>query len=389
MNRASKPPPDAARDGAPDMPAPFMVARPSERTIIEAVRRSGGVSRSALTAHTELTQQSVHRLVDSLAERGVLRLADPIISGRGQPSPQIELRPAFAHGLGVSVNTDEIRVAYSDLACREIAHASVETDPTDRASAIGAIAETAAGLARRHGIARRSVIGAGIAMSGFRSGDGGKIVPPIPLESWGNRELAPEFIEALGLPVWIENNATAGAIGEAVGGAGLRYSIFAYLSINFGFGGGLIHEGRPLLGAFGNAGEVSTIYTPEQTPSRPALGELLKRLNARGIAVGSISELSARFDPDWPGVAEWIEEVRPQLDLIVRGLRAILDPAAIVFGGEAPRALREMLIEACDPVLVNRYGKTQPGPALICSDINGDPATYGGSILPLKACLLR
>lgn len=388
MTHSSKIAANATSDGSTIMPSPFMVARTSERVIIEAVRRSGSVSRSALTAHTELTQQTVHRLVDALVERGVLQLTDPIISGRGQPSPQIELRPAFAYGLGVSINTDEIRVAYSDLACREVAHAHVATDPTDRASAIPALAATAGDLAERHGIARRSVIGAGIAMSGFRSGDGGKIVPPIPLESWGNRELAPEFIEALGLPVWIENNATAGAIGEAVGGAGLRHMIFAYLSFNFGFGGGMIYDGQPLLGAFGNAGEVGTIYTPEQMTSRPALGELLKRLNDRGIAIGSISELSTRFDRDWPGVAEWIEEVRPQLDLIVRGLRAVLDPSAIVFGGEAPRVLREMLIKACDPVLVNRYGRTQPGPVLICSDINGDPATYGGSILPLKACFL-
>ena len=70
-------------------------------------------------------------------------------------------------------------------------------------------------------------------------------------------------------------------------------------------------------------------------------------------------------------------------------MRAVIDPAAIVFGGEAPRALREMLIAASKPAKLNRYGEPQMMPALICSEIDGDPATYGGSIIPLKACLLR
>ena len=42
----------------------------TERLILDTVRRMPGITRSALTAYTEVTQQSVHRMVDALAASG-------------------------------------------------------------------------------------------------------------------------------------------------------------------------------------------------------------------------------------------------------------------------------------------------------------------------------
>lgn len=98
-------------------------------------------------------------------------------------------------------------------------------------------------------------------------------------------------------------------------------------------------------GAFGNAGEISRIYTEQEFTSRPALGELLKRLNAHGIDIQRVSALRQQFDPQWPGVDDWVAEVRPYLNRAIDALRAVIDPAAIVFGGELPTALGEMLLD--------------------------------------------
>ncbi len=369
-------------------PDPSVVSA-NERLVLDVVRRHDGISRSAITAHTRLTQQSVHRLVEALTARGFLKVGSTVINGRGQPSRAVSVNPQAIYSLGVSVNTDTIRLCVVDLECREIVNDVVATDSTRREPSLAAIARAVEELLERQRIPADRVLGLGVAISGYRTLEPGQFVTPEPLEEWSNVPLAELFEAALGMPVWVENNATAGAIGESLVGAGRTHSCFAYLSFNYGFGGGLIYDGKPLLGGFGNAGELSQTYTDEESSHRPALGLLLKRLAANGIEIGTIAELNARFDAGWPGVADWIEEARPQLNLVVRAIRAILDPTAIVFGGEAPAALRQLLIDACDPPDEDRYGRKRVLPDYIPSAIDGDPSTFGAALIPLKDRVLN
>ena len=69
------------------------LASGNERIILDIVRRYGPISRASITGHTNLTQQSVHRLIDGLLDRGLLRTGAPLKGTRGQPSATIELVP--------------------------------------------------------------------------------------------------------------------------------------------------------------------------------------------------------------------------------------------------------------------------------------------------------
>ncbi len=360
----------------------------SERVILDTVRRHPGITRAALTAHTEVTQQSVHRQVDTLAARGLVTLSGGVARGRGKPSPGVTLVADARFALGVSVNTDAVQLVLSDLACREVARCDVDTDPGERAQTLADLARASAALMAQAGATRDRLLGVGFAVSGFRNGRPGQIVAPVPLSDWSNVDLRPDLAQALGVPAWLENNATSGAIGEAMVGAGLRHDSFAYLSFNYGFGGGIVSRGAALAGGFGNAGELSSLFTEAQMPHRPALGELMKRLRCHGVQVTRVSDLARRYDPDWPGVEEWLDEIAPQLNLVLRALRAIVDPCAIVFGGEAPPDLRARMIARCETRVLDRYGAPIPAPDLINSDQHSDPAAFGASLIPLRARML-
>jgi len=77
------------------------LASANERHILDIVRRHGPIPRAWITGHTNLTQQSVHRLIEGLLKRGLLQASAPIKGTRGQPSPTIELVPEAAYSLGV------------------------------------------------------------------------------------------------------------------------------------------------------------------------------------------------------------------------------------------------------------------------------------------------
>ncbi|MBN8954642.1 MULTISPECIES: ROK family transcriptional regulator [unclassified Rhizobium] len=362
------------------------LASENERLILDIVRRHEPIPRAAITAHTNLTQQSVHRLVEALTARGLLCAGSPLKRARGQPSPTIELARQSVHSVGISVNTDAMTLSVADFGCDIVDQETVRGVPSDRRMALTVLAEKLDLILARRGISHENLIGLGFGMSGFFVGDVRLFNAPEPLRDWSLVDLQPELERAFALPVWLENNATTGAIGESLRGVGRWCQTFAYLSFNYGFGGGLVLEGRPYLGFHGNAGEFSVIYDPDEAPRRPALQYLIRMLQDNGIGMGSIEELKQDFDPRWPGVENWLSETMPMLDRLIATLTGVIDPQAIVFGGQLPPKLGQMMIERArvPSQRPHRYGIAPSGPRLVLSEAEGDASAIGAALLPLK-----
>ncbi|WP_161633059.1 ROK family transcriptional regulator [Martelella sp. AD-3] len=361
----------------------FEIGR-SGALVLDAIRRGGSVARSDLTERTPLSQQSVHRLAEDLLEKGFLRLEAPKIAGRGKPSPRLALSPDGAYGIGIAVDTEEVRVAVTNIVGDILHLVILDVEPNDpervRDEAAERVPEIVAGLK----LDRRRIAGVGISMQGYRRTRSLAFVPPPKIAAWRDRDVGEIFSGAFGLPLMAENNATLGAEAENWVGAGLRFDNFAYLSINLGFGGGVVINGAPYLGYHMNAAEISSIYTPEEQERRPALRTLIAMLREAGRDIGSVNALKRHYDPSWPEIDRWIERVTPALDQMLRAMTGILDPAAIVFGGEAPRDLRVRLAQASSPRTVDEINLPFPGPELLISEIETDPNVLGAALLPIR-----
>ncbi|WP_245264132.1 ROK family transcriptional regulator [Agrobacterium larrymoorei] len=367
--------------------SPSASAKPlsqNERMVLEIVRRNGGIKRSAITAMTNLTQPSVHRIVDGLLESNVLIFGDAVIEGRGKPSKELQLNPNAAYSIGISVNTDSASFCLCNLRCDVLHEEVLDIAPTDRSRTLVLLKERVWQTMRANQIPRAKIVGAGFAMAGFFVGAHNYFNAPEPLADWCLVDLNSELTALFEVPVWTENNCTTGAIGEASLGAGLKYPTFGYLSFNFGFGGGVVIDGKPVFGSFRNAGEISRIYTTEEVAHRPALGELLSRLKERGITVEGIRDLRNNFDPEWPGVREWVDEVSPYLNQAIDAMWAVIDPAAVVLGGELPRRLGELLMKVPPSPRIVRMNTPAEYPQILLSEIQGDPAVIGAALIPLK-----
>ena len=65
-----------------------------------------------------------------------------------------------------------------------------------------------------------------------------------PKLDWRNYPLRSEFVKALGVPVGIDTDVNAAALGEAMFGAGVGCDTVVYYTIGTGVGGGVLAEGR-------------------------------------------------------------------------------------------------------------------------------------------------
>jgi glucokinase len=84
---------------------------------------------------------------------------------------------------------------------------------------------------------------------------------------WENVPLRHQLQAEFGVPVSVDNDANAGALGEWRYGAGQGCASLLYLTVSTGVGGGWVVAGQPYRGADGMAGEIGHMVVD---PSGPA-----------------------------------------------------------------------------------------------------------------------
>ena len=88
---------------------------------------------------------------------------------------------------------------------------------------------------------------------------GGETVSPLNIAAWRDFPLQAALQESLQIPVAVDNDAKALALGEAWFGAGRGLTNFMAMVVSTGVGGGLFVDGKLLDGNDGNAGHIGHV----------------------------------------------------------------------------------------------------------------------------------
>jgi glucokinase len=105
-------------------------------------------------------------------------------------------------------------------------------------------------------LADAELLGIGIGSPGPLDPFAGVVFTMPNLPGWNNTPLRAILEQRLGLPVELGNDANAAALGEWMFGAGRGLQNMVYCTISTGIGGGVISEGKLILGERGAATEV-------------------------------------------------------------------------------------------------------------------------------------
>src|SRR3990172_6535306 len=100
------------------------------------------------------------------------------------------------------------------------------------------------------------VAAVGVGAPGVIFGDKGIVVKSPNFPDWNNLPLKAELETALAVPVVIENDANAAALGEQWRGAGRNIGSMILLTLGTGVGGGIVLDNKIWHGADGMAGEI-------------------------------------------------------------------------------------------------------------------------------------
>jgi predicted NBD/HSP70 family sugar kinase len=362
------------------------VASRNERDLLRLIWKSPGIERSDLTEPLDLTQQSLHRIVARLHERGMLIFSHPETRRPGPPSPELTLRKDWCLTLGISVNVGSIGLCLMGFG-EPLEKMEIQQAGSSLSAEMQRIEAAVEELLARRSAKRRDVLGVGLAVAGHRMLETA-FNCPLPLAHWSLIDLAPLLGEQLGLPVWADNVARTAALAEAIFGVGRDVADFAYIAHLHGYGGGLVSGGMPFRGNFGNAGEFSVLFGRQDYEERPALGVLLEHLRAKGRMNLTLRDLKNEDLLDWDGVGEWVDRVTPAHNRAINAICAIFDPALIVLGGELPHSLARMLIERTEFNNLPRHGVLRDVPRLAVAQITDGPGAIGAALIPLFETVL-
>jgi glucokinase len=147
------------------------------------------------------------------------------------------------------------------------------------------------------------VDGIGISAPGPANPITGVIVAPPNLPGWHNVPLVDILNKEFGVPVYLGNDANVAALAEVVRGAARGYRHAIYITVSTGIGGGVISDGRMLLGKEGlgaEAGHMIMVVENDHvsTLELEAAGPALARKAVARIKAGEKSLITELVNGD-------------------------------------------------------------------------------------------
>ncbi|MEU6666275.1 ROK family transcriptional regulator [Streptomyces sp. NPDC046727] len=228
--------------------------------VLDLLRAAGaeGISRLELAERTGLTPQAVSKITARLREAGLAAEAGRRASTGGKPRTVLRLVPEAGHAVGVHLDRDELRAVLVDLDGTVVGERRRAVDLGAGAEAVlGVVAETVEALVAEvlggQGLSGAgSLLGVGVALPGPLDHTRGVLHRVTGFPEWAGFPLRDALAERLAVPVVVDKDTNAAALGLSV--AGERGS-FAYLHLGTGLGAGLVIGGSVHRGARTGAGE--------------------------------------------------------------------------------------------------------------------------------------
>ena len=244
----------------PPLGADQTIARKYNRAqVLNRLRLQGAVSRADLAKQTGLTRSTISRIVDELLQEKLVHETASTQNERGRPGIPLSLNPNGGAAIGLEIGVNFISILLTNFSTSPIWRKRLFLEENSDWSiylqkAEGMIAE-AINISEQH---KLPLMGIGVAVWGMVNQNDG-LIHFAPNLQWREIPLKKKWTELFQVPVYVENDANASALGEYYLGAAKEIEDFIYLSVDIGIGSGVISKGRLFRGATGYAGEIGHI----------------------------------------------------------------------------------------------------------------------------------
>lgn len=334
------------------------------QAILLSLLHDAQLSRVQLARKTQLSTTTITNLIAELLDQGIVTEEDspspteprPV----GRPRTGLRLVPDARYAVGVHIGIGLYRIAIVNLYAEPL-HSRIESFDLDTPAEVvlEQLSLQMKDLIHNSGIDPLRIIGVGVGASGLVNHQTGVNILA-PNLGWRDVPIQSFLQSRVRLPITVDNNVRAMALGEAYFGLGRGVDSLVFVYGRTGVGAGLVVNGQVFRGSSTGAGEIGhVVMIPENgAPCRcghygcletliaePVIlhqAEAIARQAPNGLLAsylhqpGDARPIDRVFDAARHGDAaarQMIEQVAHYLGMALANLVNILNPELILLGG--------------------------------------------------------
>jgi len=234
-------------------------------SIFKLLRKRGPISRIELTKISGCSAGTISTHVRTLIKKGFVIETKKGISSGGRKPIQVMINPNKAYIFSIEIEVNKIKIVIFDLELKVVTKNIIPiTYKNDYRKTLEQVFFEMDKMIEEKDLKLDNLLGIGVAVPGLIDKVKG-ILEFAPNLGWKDVHISEIFKDKYSLPVILNNEAKAAAIGE-------RESIYpkvnnmVFVSINEGIGCGIFFNGGLYRGASGNAGEFGHIIIDTNGP---------------------------------------------------------------------------------------------------------------------------
>jgi predicted NBD/HSP70 family sugar kinase len=364
----------------------------NERLVLSLVRQETALSKSDIARITGLSAQTVSVIMRALEQDGLLVRGEPVRGRIGQPSVPMSLNADGAFFVGLKIGRRSADLILIDfLGEVRAARRRVYRYPTPDA-VVAFVTEAMPRLSGELAPGLRARIGGlGVAMP-FQLWNWVSVlgVPQEAMNAWRSRDIGSELQQALGLPVYVQNDATSACGAELIFGAGDRPKDFLYFYFGTFIGGGLVMNGQLFLGRTGNAAAVGSIQVPapgsgtRRLIDLASMSVLADAMEAAGEPSDHLWTQHERWEVSEAVLSRWLEQAAGALAHATLAAAALLEVQSVLIDGWMPVAVRAELVRRTEAALLRLDLAGIDAPVIREGTVGAEARALGAAAIPLS-----
>lgn len=310
----------------------------SHGNLLDLIRGTGGMSRQQLLASTGMSRATLYERLETLLRRNLIYEAESMEATGGRRSRKIRFDDRGRLVLAFALGQTHATVAVSDtngvlLRARTVEHQinAPEDAVFQPLIRIGTeLLDAGTG---------ETLIGIGVSVPAPVEEGTGTVVHPTTIPDWRPEAVTSAMTAAWHVPVVVENDARAAALGECKD----DHETTVYVKVATGVGCGIAVNGSILRGAHGAAGDIGHIHVASDGPvcrcgRRGCLAtfssgsSLLDQLRGRGL--NSLDDIAAAAAAGQTDVEELLRSGADVLGGALAATVTTINPDRLVIGGK-------------------------------------------------------
>jgi predicted NBD/HSP70 family sugar kinase len=210
--------------------------------VLRLIREEGPISRAEIARKLGSSKSAISNITTLLDSYGLIEEAGQGNPHTGRKSTLLQFNPKSYYFISADIRWKKTNIAIVDLEgniCKQVDYRNIEKDPI---SIIDGVVENIKKLLNSSKISEERIEGVGIMIPGVVDYQHGIVLYSGPLKWHEPFKLSEEFRKRIDIPVYVENDANALALGETWIGKGQPFSQVAYLYTEGGLGGAYVHN---------------------------------------------------------------------------------------------------------------------------------------------------